>query len=313
MAGSAATLHITNGDAVLYLFKKAGMPGTHIAWRDALHEGPVPADFTLEQTSALRAPYLASRGYGNPIKIIHDFQSRDAQLLRAGEFEEVVLWFEHDLYDQLQLLQVLTSMEHLSLEPERVSLVQSDQYLGLMSADEINALYPRRRAATPAIARSANRAWERFTSPAWEDLFAAAQEDAIGLPFLRAALLRLCEEYPWANDGLSRSQRHALEAVSRGPARDEELFRRAQAREEAPFMGDRIFGIILRELQTVAAPLVEGEEGALVPTLLGRRVLAGDADWLESVTLDRWIGGVHLNGDHAARWDGDRSRFVGQP
>jgi hypothetical protein len=78
-------------------------------------------------------------------------------------------------------------------------------------------------------------------------------------------------------------------------------------------MGDRIFTMILRELHTSPAPLIEGEDGALAPTALGRRVLTGDADWLENVTLDRWIGGVHLNGDNAARWDGDRSGFVARP
>src|SRR5665213_267762 len=71
---SATTLHVTNGDSVLYVFKKAGILGTHVAWRDALHEGPVPAGLSLEATSAVRTRYRAERGYGNPIKINHDFE-----------------------------------------------------------------------------------------------------------------------------------------------------------------------------------------------------------------------------------------------
>lgn len=212
------TLHVTNGDSVLYVFKKAGILGTHVAWRDALNEGPVPAGLTLEETSAVRARYLAERGYAKPIKIIHDFEIRDAQIRKAGEFPEVVLWFEHDLFDQLQLLQVLTAFEELQLEPGRVTLVQSDHYLGSMTADELSPLLPRRRTATAATFKSARRAWERFTSPSPADLFAAAQEDSIGLPFLRAALKRLCEEYPLREGGLSRSQRQALAAVAQGPA-----------------------------------------------------------------------------------------------
>ncbi len=35
------------------------------------------------------------------------FRARDAIFRRHGEFKTVVLWFEHDLYDQLQLLQIL--------------------------------------------------------------------------------------------------------------------------------------------------------------------------------------------------------------
>jgi len=305
---SAAALHITNGDGAVYLLKKAGILGTHLGWRDGLNEGPVPAGLSLEETSALRARYLAERGYGSPIRLIHDFARRDAAIRRAGEFDEVVLWFEHDLYDQLQLLQALTTLEELELEPGCVSVIQSDHYLASMTVDEIAPLLPKRRNATPAIFKSARRTWERFTSASPGDLYAAAGEDAIGLPFLRAALQRLCQEYPWKRDGLSRSQRQALYAVAQGSARPEELFRRAQSHEEAYFLGGRAFARMLDDLRSGA--LLEDEAGQLVTTALGRRVIAGDADWLEEHSIDRWIGGVHLVPERATRWDDDAGRFV---
>jgi hypothetical protein len=305
-----ATLHVTNGDSVLYSFRKAGIAGTYLNWRDALHEGPVPADASLEETSAVRVRYRAERGYGNPIRIIADFQRRDATLRRAAEFDEIVLWFEHDLYDQLQLLQILTTLDEQQLEPGRTSIVQSGEFLGTMTADEISPLLARRRTVTPATFASARRAWKRFTSPSVGEQYACAVEDAIGLPFLRAAMLRLCEEHPWRRDGLSRSQRQALQAIAQGPGTLPELFRRSQAREEAAFLGDTVFAKLVQDLRAQPAPLVEGEDGALVPTALGRRVLAGDADWLDASAIDRWIGGVHLRGANVARWDDDAARFV---
>lgn len=307
---SAATLHITNGDGALYLLKKAGVLGTHIAWRDALNEGPVPSGLSLEETSELRARYLAERGFGNPIKLIHEFERRDVQVRRAGDFDEVVLWFEHDLYDQLQLLQALTALEELDLEPGRVSVVQTDHYLANMTVDEITPLLPKRRTATPAIFKSARRSWERFTASSPSELLAAAGEDAIGLPLLRSALQRLCEEYPWKRDGLSRSQRQALYAVTQGPARLEDLFSRAQAREEAHFQGERAFELMLQDLARGDGAIIEEEEGRLVPTALGRRVVAGDADWLDERPIDRWIGGVHLLPGNVTRWDDDAGRLV---
>jgi hypothetical protein len=308
---TAATLHVTNGDSVLYLFKKAGITGTHVAWRDALYEGPVPSGAGLEETSSVRAQFAAARGYGNPIKTIHEFERRDAQLRRANEFEEVVLWFEHDLFDQLQILQVLTALEAVGVEPGRVSIVQSDHYLGTMTADELSPLLGRRRTVTTATFRSARRAWERFTSESPLDLYVAAKEDAIGLPFLRAALMRLCEEYPWTRDGLSRSQRQALEAAAHGPGRDADLFRRAQAHEEAAFLSDATFGKIVEDLRAGPAPLIEGDGDTLAVTALGRRMLAGDADWIEAGGIDRWIGGVHLGPGNIVRWDDDRAQFIG--
>jgi hypothetical protein len=310
MAGSMAALHITNGDAALYLLGKAGILGTHLAWRDALNDGPVPFGYSLEKVSETRAQYLASRGYGSPIKLIHDFERRDAQLRRAAEFGEVVLWFEHDLYDQLQLLQALTSLEELNLEPGRVATIQSDHYLASMTVDDILPLFPKRRTATAAIFKSARRNWERFTSPSPSELYAAAGEDAIGLPFLRAALQRLCEEYPSTRDGLSRSQRQALLAVAQGTARSDELFTRTQAREEASFLGNRAFCVMLDELRAGEGALIEGNEESMVLTPLGSRVLAADADWLDEHRIDRWIGGVHVTPENLTRWDEDAARFV---
>ncbi len=127
---------------------------------------------------------------------------------------------------------------------------------------------------------------------------------------MRAALQRLCEEYPWKHDGLSRSQRQALYAVAQGTGRSEELFARAQAREEAYFLGERLFARMLGDLADGETALIEGEEGALVPTALGRRVLAGDGDWLEHHAIDRWIGGVRLVPEQLTRWDDDAARFV---
>ena len=307
---NATTLHVTNGDGALYLLKKAGIVGAHVAWQDALYDGPVLAGFSLEETSGLRAQYFAARGDGNPIRLIHDFERRDVLLRRAPEFNEVVLWFEHDLYDQLQLLQALTALEEMNLEPGRIAVVQSDHYLASMTIDEILPLLPRRRTATAAIFRSARRTWERFTSALPGELLAAAGEDAIGLPFLRAALQRLCEEYPWVRDGLSRSQRQALHAVAQGPVAQRELFTRAQAREEASFLGEASFSRILTDLAATGGALVEDSGGYLVPTELGRRVIAGDADWLDAHEIDRWVGGVHLRPDSLVRWDDDAARFV---
>jgi len=309
----AATLHVTNGDTVVYLFKKAGIVGTHLPWRDGLHEGPVPAVSTLEELSRIRGEYLASRNFGNPIKLLHELATRDAVLHRAEEFREVILWFEHDLYDQLQMLQILVELDALALEPGRVSVVQSDAYLGSMTVDELLALYPRRRTVTTAIYDAAHLAWDALRAEDPAGLLLQSQRDAAGLPFMRAALRRLCEEYPWSSDGLSRSQRQALAAIAQGPARIDELFTRAQAREEAPFLGDLAFAAIVHDLQSEPAPLARIENETFELTALGRSTLAGGEDWLAVQPIDRWIGGVHLTPERAYRWNDGSERFSKGP
>jgi hypothetical protein len=307
MARTAASLHLTSGDAALYLFRKAGILGTHLSWRDALYEGPVPSDLGIEELTRLRGTYLATRGHGNAIRLLHELQVRDETVRRAAEFEEIVLWFEHDLYDQLQILQILWMLGETRVAPGSVSLIQTDVYLGSLTAEELLATYPKRRTVTAATFAQGLEAWQAFTSNDPARVGAQCTKEYSALPHMRAAFVRLCEEFPWNGDGLSRSQRQALLAVTQGPAPREELFKRSQAREEAPFMVDRSFYAILDELSDAEQPLLEEESGVLVLSALGRRTLAGDADWIEAHSIDRWIGGVHLTPIQLARWNEERA------
>ena len=100
-------LHVTNGDSAAGKLRAAGIPGAILPWRDVLHDGPVPAGLTLKQLSERRAAYLGERGVAPADELLAGFRSRDARLEDCRTEDEVVLWFEHDLYDQLQLIQLL--------------------------------------------------------------------------------------------------------------------------------------------------------------------------------------------------------------
>ena len=307
---SVNSLHVTNGDSVIYTWKKAGLLGTHLAWKDVLHEGPVPAGMALEDLSRIRADYLASRGNGNAIRLHREFEKRDALIRRAADFEEVVLWFEHDLYDQLHLLQIVSVLREQGMTAGSVQLVQSDQYLGMLNADELLALLPRRRFITNAIADAAARAWAAFTDSDPQALADAANQNYTGLPFMRDALRRLCEEYPDSASGLSRTQKQLLESCAQGARRREEIFKKAQSREEAMFLGDVSAYAAIDDLCSEPAPLLVYRDPEYDVTVLGRRVLAGDTDWLEHRPLDRWVGGVHLHGAGAWRWNDSQQTLV---
>ena len=304
----SGTLHITNGDSVLYLFRKAGLTGTQIAWRDALQEGPVPTG-DLEHVSRVRADYASARGYGHPIAIYREFEQRDATLRKAAEYDEIVLWFEHDLYDQLQLMQILSAMASLTFDASRVSMVQSDQYLGMLDARELMALFPKRRTLSDGASANAVDAWRTFTAEAPDELVRVASAERVGLPHVRAAFARLCEEFPSTGDGLSRSQRQAMIAVVRAPAKREDIFRRAEAQEEASFMGESQFYAMLEDLASATNALLVRDGETYATTALGKRIVDGEADWMHESPPDRWIGGTHLTSATPWRYDNATKRL----
>jgi hypothetical protein len=119
-------LNITNGDSAVAIMKKAGIPGEFLPWRDVLHEGPVPQGLSLEELSKVRAKFISDHGWEDAEKIQQSFIERDNALKAYQDYEKVILWFEHDLYDQLQLLQILDWFHGQELGNTKLSLICTD-------------------------------------------------------------------------------------------------------------------------------------------------------------------------------------------
>jgi hypothetical protein len=282
------TLHITNGDCAVQVLERA-VQGEFLPWRDVLHEGPVHAGLPLDALSRRRAAFIASAFTTSDVS----FEERDATLREAGRHEEVVLWFEHDLYDQLQLAQLL---DWFALHPHRrLSLVCEAEYVGTMTPARAADLFAVRRAVTDEQLRAGAAAWAAFGSA---NPFAISIAPLEALPFLGPALRRLLEEYPWTSDGLSRLERQALEALRDGPLPFDELFARAHHRREEPvFLGDTVLRWHLERMQREGF-VRDGFE----LTERARSVLDGRSDAWDHPRRGRWLGGYEVK-DGRLRWD----------
>lgn len=310
---NAALFHITNGDSVLAGFREGEIEGEQLAWRDVLHDGPVPVTASLEELSEVRARALAAFGWGAYPELRLAFARRDAALARCGEHQEVVLWFEHDLFDQLQLLQLLDWFAKHGTGGARLSLIQIDAFpgvepfhgLGQLTGGQLRELLPRRRPVTVRQLAAGAAAWQDFRAPTPLPMAARAATPSEDLPFLAAALRRLCEEYPGARDGLARSERQILQAVAARAETPRAIYSWSHEREACPW-GDASVFLRLESLATATEPALSRRPGgACRLTALGGRLLAGEADWVrESGGIDRWLGGVHLQST-AVRWRWD--------
>ena len=311
-------LHVTNGDSAATHLRAASLPGDIVPWRDVLHEGPVPevADAQLRDVR-LRFLTGADREAGmDPER--RDFEERDAALA-AGRDGEYVLWFEADLYDQLQIAQILARLAELRVPAERITLICIGEYLGIahfgglgeLRADQLEGL-PEVAAVTlseDALAL-ATRAWAALRAPDPRGLAAIVAARSPELRFMPEAFDRLGREYPWTRDGLSLTERRLLAAIAEGAATAGEAFVRGAAREARPYLGDTWAFAAIERLARAEVPLLSAAAGtvdrhsAVALTEAGRRVLDGAADHVLLNGIDRWIGGVHLVGrDVAWRWD----------
>jgi hypothetical protein len=294
-------LHVTNGDAALPSLRAAGIEGDLLPWRDVLHDGPVPAGLGPAELRVVRATFLAGDRELPQQELLRDFEARDARLEAAGGAgEEVTLWFETDLYDVLQLLQVLDRLPDDG--PHSLVLVGEDEFRGVsdVRADDLAALgrsAPRVTREQRALARSA---WAAFRRPDPGGLCELARGTP-ALPAIGWAVHRLLQEYPAKDSGLSRTERQLLEAIGAGARTREEAFQIAVRAEERPFLGDASAWTVLDRL---GALLEDGELSGR-----GRAVLAGQESWIPGD--ERWIGGVRLPpGPAPWRWDPEAETLV---
>ncbi|MFQ5572471.1 MAG: DUF1835 domain-containing protein [Rhodothermales bacterium] len=314
-------LHITQGDATVDLLRQAGMQGPILPWRDILHEGPVPAGSNLEALQDIRARFLSTLGWGTVEELMYSFTLRDRVLRRFPTHDEVLLWFEHDLYDQLHIAQILDWFARQDLGQTRLTMICIDSFpgvipfrgLGDLTPRQIGSLFEKRQPITQEQLALAVAVWAAFRSPDPTKIEDLLSTDMTFLPFMATALRRHLQQFPSTFNGLGRTEHKALTAVAAGINEPVALFRAHLEQEEHPFLGDWTFWTYLKRLADGPHPLlrIDGPSGldhfvesTITLTGDGRDVLSGTQDCVHLNGIDRWLGGVHLKGIESPwRWD----------
>jgi len=135
--------------------------------------------------------------------------------------------------------------------------------------------------------------------------------DPAALPFLAGALERHLEQFPSVENGLARTERQIIELVEQAVRDFPSLFRAGQKREERIFMGKAAFRHYVKGLSNCRYPLLEQAGDTFALTRTGRDVRAARTDHIHLNDINRWLGGVHLDGFEALwRWDGRARRLV---
>ena len=313
-------LHIANGSSVTNTLVSSGIPGATSIWADPLHNGPVPGGIDDDALMEVRARYHApSPNAANPD---NDMRRWRQVIATHDAYDELVLWFEHDLFDQVNLIQLLSFIHAHVPRSKPVSLICIGSFpghpqfrgLGELQPAELASLFPTRQPVTAEQYELARRAWDAFRQPTPEALDALAAGDSQGsplrtngLPFLAPALRRFLEDYPWKRDGLSRTERRLMTLAADGRADWPAVFARMHAGEDAFYVADTELLEIQNTLVIASPPLLTRTDSAVSLAPAGRDVLEGRADRVTLCGIDRWFGGVHLHG-HAVpwRWNGER-------
>ncbi len=214
-----------------------------------------------------------------------------------AHFDRVLLWFEHDLWDQVALIRVLSLLaERRGLEG-KLFLMPADGVRPFVALDdaELGALEP--SPLSRAQLESGALAWAAFAAEDPRPLDALRRE-AQPLPYLAAALRRHLQDLPWATDGLALTERLLLRALAAGANGWPATLRAMQDADPVFQVTDLIVQDVRARLGEGPRRLVAREGWALTPR--GAAVLRGEE---RHVPAPRFLGGVTVGAAGSWQWD----------
>ncbi len=323
-------LHIHNGDSTAGTLREAGFAGEHFAFRESLASGPTPQGLSKDEWLTMRANDLAEDTELDFSAIKHELAGMYTTLVNLSSHEEVILWFEHDLFCQINLVYLLDHFARQGTGSARLSLICIGEFpgrpnfrgLGELTAAQLASLFDTRHEVNAAELSLAQRAWETYCSPDPHNIVKLLAEDTSALSFLRGALEQHLARFPSVRNGLGRAENKLLGFIADGINKFGSLCPAFFNAEPAYGLGDSQIWDDLKRMAKAEQPLIELEapadttgaaaqvQTACSITETGRRVLAGQADFIELNGIDLWLGGVHLRADHVFRWDEQQQALI---
>jgi hypothetical protein len=316
----AQRLIITNGDASVGACRMAETGDEHLSWLDVLYEGPVSSGLDLPALSLERADWIARQSYAVSRLAREQFAARDARLAATPADHEVVLLFEPDLHDQLQLAQLLDWFGAHRRPAGKLRLAQAATYISDLLPRQLAGLCETADAVDDAQYDLGAALWQAYREPTPEALAGLPSYDLTALPYVERAILRLLEELPNPVTGLSRTEWQIVTALRHGPLKPRDIFEACNGVEAAIFMSDWNFYAVIDRMAAWPAKLFKGHELAFNPNMrlehwrryharpleltpLGLEVVAAQLDVAAVNPVDRWLGGTHLTNGRLWRWD----------
>ena len=325
------TLHIVNGDSTAGTLRLSGIKGAVFSFADALISGPAPANIDRKTWRETRATHLSTL-YGISLADCkRRLLQQEVALESFNQHEEVVMWFEHDLFCQLNLLSLLAWFGRVERGRTRLSLINIDKFpgrpnfrgLGELNSAELVSLFPERQLVTAHQLNLAVDAWIAFCSPDPTQIEDFRKRDTSEFASLNAAFDVHLRRFPSVKNGLGGVEDTTLRMVQNGLQTFTDLFLEFGDVAGVYGLGDLQVWSTLISLSEGRKPLIRVEQvdhnclqrrqasphARFLVTDDGHNVLDGKADYTTLNDIDIWLGGAHLTNKGLWRWDERAARL----
>lgn len=233
--------HILNGDALAYSFPNAKIEGDIIVVREALMNGDLSGG-TLHEFWQSRAKYLglAATEYHN--NVVKEFE----KIMNAPDNSEFNLWFEYDLFCQVNMWFVISMINSLPIKKKVYAVYtshldrSSKQFwngFGPANPGELSICFAGRTSLSNADLLSGQHLWTAYKNGHLGELTRLAENPSPSFPYLQEVIKAHVDRFP--ADGTKGRPERVIEDIIKNISTDfQKVCREFWSRESIYGFGD---------------------------------------------------------------------------
>ena len=214
---STKTLHITNGMSLTEKLNELGVEGIRITWQEMLCEGPTVEHLESDEFIAVRRAFLSE--YYDIIIDENEYREEIGKLDARDSYEEIVLWFEYDLFCHINLLGVIHLIQTKKIDVPiylvcsgRVKGEKDFKGLAELSQSQLLQHYDRRIPLNSDDVDLASTLWCLYCGID-HNLIKPYIVKTSSFEYLNSCLKAHLKRFPDSKSGLGRLEQHILETI----------------------------------------------------------------------------------------------------
>ena len=290
-------LHITNGDSLTERLQQIDLTGDIIIWREMLCEGPTVTEVGTENFIKIRKKFLLENYSISEEDYEEKFVSQIHKLSQIDNYDEIILWFEFDLFCHINMLAAISYLIQ-NKHHEAVYLVCSGRVpgekdlIGLseLSDAQLHAHYENKIRLSEDDLEMANFIWELYCGNNPNKLKPEIRKSS-NFKYLSSCIRAHIERYPNAHTGLNTLETNILKLIKNHRITSENQLCGYVLNYQGYYgYGDvQIFKII----DQLRLFFYQDDDGTIKLSSKGNMALNGTQNFYRDLKTDFFMGGTH--------------------
>lgn len=288
-------LHIANGDDIYNRLEALNIPGEVVVWREMLCEGPTLQELGSPEFIDQRKKFLEKEYQISPLEYEDKFLSELRRLDEIDEYEEIILWFEFDLFSHMNMMAAIFYMMQVKKKVPlylvcsgKIKGEQELMPLADLSRKQFKDHYDHKIKLDQEDLEMASLIWEIYCS---KDPLRVTSEikKTTNFRYLSSCLRAHIERFPSSKSGLNSLETNVLKLIKEHDIKSLQQLLGYSLRYQG------YYGYVDIQMQRVidkVTPFYSITETGIELNDSGEKALAGSFNFYQQLKEPEYFGGV---------------------